>query len=205
MTMRGPHMPFTRTTAPSTCAMSLDDKITQGKVHGEGGAYVGGYWVPLEQCAEKFNIAGGSNEAREQVPCPRSRTRHSAAKPNGDYDVAIIGGGCIGAAIASDVCGPDPGPDHCSCAPMILTRPPPPCVAGAECESAVNSSLRRPHRSCSLKLATTYAKGQPRATAASFMRASMTRRAPSAPSCAGRATRCSAPSTRSCISAISSP
>ena len=34
--------------------------ITQGKVHGEGGAYVGGYWVPLSECDNKFNIKRGS-------------------------------------------------------------------------------------------------------------------------------------------------
>ena len=64
--------------------------ITQGKVHGEGGAYVGGYWVPLSECDNKFNIKGGSNEKTAATPCPRSITRHSAAKPDGTYDVVII-------------------------------------------------------------------------------------------------------------------
>jgi len=70
-------------------------------VHGEGGAYVGGYWVPLEQCSEKFNIKGGSDEAA--TPAGRSSTAHSAAKADGTYDVAIIGAGCIGAAIAREL------------------------------------------------------------------------------------------------------
>ena len=71
------------------------------QVHGDGGAYVGGYWVPLEQCSKKFNIKGGSDESA--VPAVRSRTAHSAAKADGTYDVAIIGAGCIGAAIAREL------------------------------------------------------------------------------------------------------
>ena len=77
--------------------------ITQGKVHGEGGAYVGGYWVPLSECDKKFNIKGGSNEKTAATPCPRSITRHSAAKPDGTYDVVIIGAGCIGSAVAREL------------------------------------------------------------------------------------------------------
>ena len=77
--------------------------ITQGKVHGEGGAYVGGYWVPLSECDTKFNIKGGSNEKTAATPCPRSITRHSAAKPDGTYDVVIIGAGCIGSAVAREL------------------------------------------------------------------------------------------------------
>uniref|UniRef100_A0A7S0LDJ3 FAD dependent oxidoreductase domain-containing protein n=1 Tax=Coccolithus braarudii TaxID=221442 RepID=A0A7S0LDJ3_9EUKA len=77
--------------------------VTQGEVHGEGGAYVGGYWVPMDECADKFNIKGGSNEKTARIPCPRSSTRHSAAKPDGSYDVVIIGAGCIGAAVAREL------------------------------------------------------------------------------------------------------
>ena len=113
--------------------------ITKGEVHGEGGAYVAGYWVPYDNCDEHFNIKGGSNELVPDEPCPRSRTRHSAAKvpastpvahclspyvplsavvltrrvlammqADGSYDVAIIGAGAIGAAIARGkfVCRP---------------------------------------------------------------------------------------------------
>ena len=62
---------------------------THGNVHGDGGAYVGGFWVPLEDCDKKFNIPDGSNENVEKTPCPRSRTRHTAAKPDGSYDVRL--------------------------------------------------------------------------------------------------------------------
>ena len=78
-------------------------KITQGKVHGEGGAYVGGYWVPLNECKTKFNIAGGSGASTPATPCPRSTTRHSAAKADDSYDVVVIGAGCIGAAVAREL------------------------------------------------------------------------------------------------------
>ena len=54
--------------------------------------------MPLEECASKFNIDGGSNERTELAASPRSMTRYSAAKKDGTYDVAIIGSGCIGAA-----------------------------------------------------------------------------------------------------------
>ena len=75
--------------------------ITTGEVHGDGGAYVGGYWVPLSQAKAKFNIAGGSNE--RAVPSIRSATGRSAAKDDGTYDVAIIGAGCIGSAVAREL------------------------------------------------------------------------------------------------------
>jgi len=77
--------------------------VTTGEVHGENGAYVAGYWVPYDDCKEEFNIKGGSNENTPKTPCPRSRTRHSAAKPDGTYDVVIIGSGCIGAAVAREL------------------------------------------------------------------------------------------------------
>jgi L-2-hydroxyglutarate oxidase LhgO len=84
-------------------ALTMMSGATQGHVHGEGGAYVGGYWVDLAECPEKFNIKGGSNERVPNTPCPRSRTRHSAANEDGTYDVAIIGSGCIGAAVAREL------------------------------------------------------------------------------------------------------
>lgn len=80
--------------------------VHQGEVHGDGGAYVAGYWVPLEEAPEKFNIQGGSNERRDPYhpkAASRSITSHSAAKSDGTYDVAIIGAGCIGAAVAREV------------------------------------------------------------------------------------------------------
>lgn len=72
------------------------------RVHGNGGAYVAGEWIDIEECAEKFNVAGGSCESCS-APCPRSRSRTSAAKADGSYDVVIVGAGCIGAAVAREL------------------------------------------------------------------------------------------------------
>jgi glycerol-3-phosphate dehydrogenase len=92
-----------RATSPGAPIVTMSEGVTQGEVHGEGGAYVGGYWVPLADCPDKFNVEGGSNERTASTPCPRSSTRHSAAKADGTYDVAIIGAGCIGAAVAREL------------------------------------------------------------------------------------------------------
>ena len=72
--------------------------------HGVGGAYVGGEWVPIEECATKFSIPNGSGKCGGDCStCPRSRSKNSAAKPDGSYDVIIIGSGCIGSAIAREL------------------------------------------------------------------------------------------------------
>ena len=91
------------TTARRVAPIRATERITKGEVHGEGGAYVGGYWVPIGEAPAKFNIAGGSNEKTPDTSCPRSMTRHSAVKSDGTYDVAIIGAGCIGAAVAREL------------------------------------------------------------------------------------------------------
>jgi len=84
------------------------DKTLRGHTphqHGVKGAYVGGEWVDIEDCAEKFNIKDGSNCIGNGncKACPRSRSRVPAVKADGTYDVAIIGAGCIGAAIAREL------------------------------------------------------------------------------------------------------
>jgi len=72
------------------------------KVHCSNGAYVGGEWVDMEDIAEKYNISNGSHK-KCCGKCPRSRSRNSAERPAGGYDVVIIGAGCIGAAIAREL------------------------------------------------------------------------------------------------------
>ena len=74
------------------------------KQHGVSGAYVGGEWVNIEDCAEHFNIKGGSGSCGGDCSvCPRSRSRHTSANSDGSYDVVIIGAGCIGAAVAREL------------------------------------------------------------------------------------------------------
>ena len=85
--------------------------------HGVKGAYVGGSWVDMEDCANRFNISGGSHTTQcaslhgcegESHPdqcatCPRSRSKHNQSKADGTYDVVVIGAGCIGSAIAREL------------------------------------------------------------------------------------------------------
>eukprot|EP00494_Astrolonche_serrata_P027755 UN28019 len=82
-------------------------KKRRPKVHGSNGAYVGGDWVPIEECDKRFNIKNTSGEAYCKKycdrPCPKSQTRHSSKKDDGTYDIVIIGAGCIGACIAREL------------------------------------------------------------------------------------------------------
>ncbi len=77
--------------------------------HGSGGAYVGGDWIPIEECASHFNIKNGSGGGKcggTCKDCPnslRSRSCNSSMKADGTYDVIIIGAGCIGSAIAREL------------------------------------------------------------------------------------------------------
>jgi hypothetical protein len=79
---RAPRRCAARAPAPRMGLSKVTD-ITKGEVHGEGGAYVAGYWVPYDKCEEHFNIKGGSGEKVAPEPCPRSRSRNSAAKEDG--------------------------------------------------------------------------------------------------------------------------
>ena len=79
--------------------------VVKPRQHGVQGVYHAGEWMPIEDCAKYFNIkdgSGGSN-CSKVCPCPRSRSRISAAHPDGSYDVIIIGAGCIGASIAREL------------------------------------------------------------------------------------------------------
>jgi glycerol-3-phosphate dehydrogenase len=77
------------------------------QAHCDGGAWVGGDWVPIEECAARFLCRNQKTSAHCKpencAACPRGRSRHSAAKPDGSYDVAIIGAGCIGACVAREL------------------------------------------------------------------------------------------------------
>lgn len=84
--------------------------------HGVKGVYYGGHWLDLEDCHGTFTgvddkCSGCTNHnvnssSKKQPPCPRSRSssRPSTSSNGGvDYDVCIIGAGCIGAAIAREL------------------------------------------------------------------------------------------------------
>jgi glycerol-3-phosphate dehydrogenase len=74
-------------------------------VHGSKGAFVGGDWVPIEECGDAFNITNGSGRScgNDCAACPRSQSRRSAKRSDGGYDIVIIGAGCIGSAIAREL------------------------------------------------------------------------------------------------------
>ncbi len=69
--------------------------------HGINGVFYGGTWLDIEECADKFSIKNPCGD--DCSVCPKSRSRNSAAKENGEYDVIIVGAGCIGAAVAREL------------------------------------------------------------------------------------------------------
>jgi NADPH-dependent 2,4-dienoyl-CoA reductase/sulfur reductase-like enzyme len=68
--------------------------------HCDKGAYCGGDFYPIEELGDRFPLAGSTPK---RPPCPRSRTRHSAVKAGGTYDIVVIGGGVIGCAVAREL------------------------------------------------------------------------------------------------------
>ena len=98
-------------------------------VHGEKGAFVGGCWIPIEECDKVFcNMENACHTTRikkrvlrkkdgcssKKLPhheclstckgvCLESRTDFSSVKEDGSYDIVIIGAGCIGAGIAREL------------------------------------------------------------------------------------------------------
>lgn len=89
------------------CGRLSDESVARiladRNIHGDGGAYVGGEWVDIEDLATKFYPDNPSHKKVGCGACPRSRSRHSSAKADGSYDVIIIGAGCIGSAIAREL------------------------------------------------------------------------------------------------------
>jgi len=71
--------------------------------HGVKGVFYAGEWLDIEDCAGKFIDLPEDSCSSCPAPCPRSQSRNTATKPDGTYDVLIIGAGCIGAAIAREL------------------------------------------------------------------------------------------------------
>ena len=70
--------------------------------HGVGGVYYGGDWVDIEDCADTFLV-----DESKCSGCQHSKQIRSASsnyQPHKvEYDVIIIGAGCIGAAVAREL------------------------------------------------------------------------------------------------------
>jgi glycerol-3-phosphate dehydrogenase len=88
--------------------------------HGDGGVFFAGDWINVEQCHEKDFFCTKSKPSSQTRKCGgncstcahkdscsndngRSRSVNCAAKPDGTYDVCIIGAGCIGASVAREL------------------------------------------------------------------------------------------------------
>jgi glycerol-3-phosphate dehydrogenase len=76
--------------------------------HGVKGVYYGGDWLDLEECDGKFSgvekdCSGCLGSSKTTHPCPRSKSGNKASDNGVDYDVCIVGAGCIGAAIAREL------------------------------------------------------------------------------------------------------
>lgn len=77
---------------------------TEPRQHGVKGVFLGGDWMPIEDITKRVEQLNSSDKCGGDCStCPRSRSRKSAAKPDGSYDVVIIGAGCIGGAIAREL------------------------------------------------------------------------------------------------------
>mmetsp|Transcript_26625 Transcript_26625/g.41333 ORF Transcript_26625/g.41333 Transcript_26625/m.41333 type:complete len:702 (-) Transcript_26625:161-2266(-) len=73
--------------------------------HGVKGVYYGGKWLDMKvDDIEDFTKPKDCDNCVRQytTPCPRSRSRNTASYTN-EYDVLIIGAGCIGAAVAREL------------------------------------------------------------------------------------------------------
>ena len=89
--------------------MAPDQQPAQ-RQHGVKGVYYGGDWLDIENCAGTFSDPPACQSQECDKPCPRSRSRvvqskksKQTNKPTANYDVVIIGAGCIGAAIAREL------------------------------------------------------------------------------------------------------
>ena len=94
----------------SSTAVIDDESAEAQRQHGVKGVYYGGEWLDLEDCDGKFhnfkNCSGcaAAEHNNNNVPpaCPRSASRNFSATKI-DYDVCIVGAGCIGACIAREL------------------------------------------------------------------------------------------------------
>lgn len=99
-----------------------DRKLPQ---HGVNGVYYGGEWLDIEDCATNFSeptCPSGENYHQKCLNCPRNKDKAASLRSSGPtalrsrsfmdasldsqgitYDIAIIGAGCIGSAIAREL------------------------------------------------------------------------------------------------------
>ena len=75
--------------------------------HGVKGCLYGGKWVDVEDLTPLLDECKVQNAARlkpnNSSQYPRSKSRNSSIKPDGTYDVVVIGAGCLGASVAREL------------------------------------------------------------------------------------------------------
>lgn len=95
----------------------VDSKKEEPRQHGVKGVYYGGEWVDIEDCEGTFTPSSdGDGDADNdnddkcsgcdfaEACCPRSESRNAVgATIDTQYDVLIVGAGCIGAAVAREL------------------------------------------------------------------------------------------------------
>lgn len=108
--------PDDTTASGKSIEIAMAPKARKNPQHGVKGVYYGGDWVDIEDCDGSFHPSPSVCDAcPHKTPCPRSKSRNDASK-NGDrskqgkrnnemkqYDVCIIGAGCIGSSIAREL------------------------------------------------------------------------------------------------------
>ena len=74
------------------------------KQHGVKGVYYGGNWLDIEDCDKTFQNPPDCSGCtkKQEGKCPRSRSRNADLSTK-EYDIVIVGAGCIGAAIAREL------------------------------------------------------------------------------------------------------
>jgi len=84
--------------------MASESKVVPdvcGPVHGQGGVYNAGEWVPIEECDQLLRDPSGRDfQCGNCADCPNKRA------PDEDpdkYDVVVIGAGCIGAGVVREL------------------------------------------------------------------------------------------------------
>ena len=77
--------------------------MSSTRQHGVNGVYYGGDWVDMEDCPGTFAVDESKcSGCKASSSCPRSKSRN-VSSTDGNYDVLIVGAGCIGAAIAREL------------------------------------------------------------------------------------------------------
>ena len=85
--------------------MSKAEMKRETRQHGVGGVYYGGDWVDIEDCADTFLVDSKKCSGCKSKHNPKQvRSASSNYNPHKvEYDVIIIGAGCIGAAVAREL------------------------------------------------------------------------------------------------------